>query len=88
MVWCVQPYALNAATLATRGVDTLGGVLLRGLPFDTGLPLANRLLGALTSAHVPNMATCDMRACLPAAVLMLLPRVRSLSDSEALPGCA
>ena len=42
----MQPYALNAATLATRGVDTLGDVLQRGLPFDAGSPLANRLLGA------------------------------------------
>ena len=52
-VECVQPYALNAATLATCGVDTLGGVLRRGLPFDAGWPPANRLLGALTARDIP-----------------------------------
>lgn len=54
MALCMQPYALNAATLATRGVDTLGGVLRRGLPFDAGWPLANKLLGAPTAHNVPR----------------------------------
>ncbi|KAK9834272.1 hypothetical protein WJX81_002370 [Elliptochloris bilobata] len=44
-----QPYTLNAATLATRGVDTLGGVLQRGLPFDAGSGLANAMLGRAAS---------------------------------------
>lgn len=49
-----QPYALNAATLATRGVDTLGGVLQRGLPFDVGTAVANRLLGLILACFVYN----------------------------------
>lgn len=31
-----QPYSINAATLETLGVDTLGGLLREGLPFSTG----------------------------------------------------
>ena len=53
----MQPYALNAATLATRGVDTLGGVLRCGLPFDVGWPQANRLLGALPPLMSPDDRT-------------------------------
>ena len=56
----VQPYALNAATLATRGVDTLGGALRRGLPFDAGWPLANRLLGALTASVPLGINTLEL----------------------------
>ena len=31
-----QPYALDPATLETRGIDTLGGTLRQGMPFTTG----------------------------------------------------
>ena len=80
MASCVQPYALNAATLATRGVDTLGGVLQRGLPFDVGLPLANRLLGALTATRVSDVMTGDTKVCVPVNALMWLSHMHLLAQ--------
>jgi len=56
----LQPYLLNAATLATRGVDTLGGVLQRGLPFDAGSPAVNRLLGACSARTERTERICNV----------------------------
>lgn len=36
-----QPYELNAETLETVGIDTLGGKLALGMPFDLGSDAAN-----------------------------------------------
>jgi all-trans-8'-apo-beta-carotenal 15,15'-oxygenase len=43
----LQPYRLDPRTLATRGVDTLDGLLREGLPFASGLAPLDALLRAL-----------------------------------------
>lgn len=45
-----QPYSLCPYTLRTRGLDTLGGVIRTGLPFDLGSTLSNKLMGSMVSA--------------------------------------
>lgn len=45
----LQPYRLDPATLATRGVDTLGGLLREGLPFASGVPPLDAALRSLDS---------------------------------------
>jgi all-trans-8'-apo-beta-carotenal 15,15'-oxygenase len=42
----LQPYRLDPATLATRGVDTLEGLLREGLPFASGFEPLDALLRA------------------------------------------
>ena len=50
-----QPYALDPATLETRGIDTLGGTLRQGMPFTTGSEALDNALPGLSgdplSAH-------------------------------------
>ena len=56
LAWeAAQPYALDPATLETRGIDTLGGTLRQGMPFTTGSEALDNALPGLSgdplSAH-------------------------------------
>eukprot|EP00193_Tetraselmis_chui_P004281 CAMPEP_0177756240 /NCGR_PEP_ID=MMETSP0491_2-20121128/2999_1 /TAXON_ID=63592 /ORGANISM="Tetraselmis chuii, Strain PLY429" /LENGTH=647 /DNA_ID=CAMNT_0019271801 /DNA_START=262 /DNA_END=2205 /DNA_ORIENTATION=+ len=42
-----QPYRVDASTLETSGVETLGGALRQGLPFSSKLPSVDVALGKL-----------------------------------------
>lgn len=45
-----QPYRLDPATLSTQGLETLGGHIRAGLPFDLGSQAANSAFGGMARA--------------------------------------
>lgn len=45
-----QPYRICPSTLETLGIDTFGGAVKTGLPFDLGSSLSNTIMGKMVSA--------------------------------------
>ena len=45
-----QPYRICPYTLETIGIDTLGGLINTGLPFDLGSSMSNLLMGSMVGA--------------------------------------
>lgn len=44
-----QPHRLSASTLSTEGLDTLGGLLTAGVPFESGLGIMDWAAGSVLS---------------------------------------
>jgi all-trans-8'-apo-beta-carotenal 15,15'-oxygenase len=59
----LQPYRLDPATLATRGVDTLDGLLQPGLPFASGLPPLDAALRSLNSGLGGDALSAHPHVC-------------------------
>jgi all-trans-8'-apo-beta-carotenal 15,15'-oxygenase len=45
-----QPYRICPYTLQTIGIDTLGGLIKTGLPFDLGSNISNKMMGSMVAA--------------------------------------
>lgn len=45
-----QPYRIDPSTLETLGIETFGGAVKTGLPFDLGSSLSNSIMGKMVSA--------------------------------------